>query len=294
MADTATGYRRSRCELPGFRHLAMRAASPEQTAGQIRRVCPEIPSLAIVLGSGFAGVAARTRRIAEIPYDRLAGFPQPTTAGHPGRLIIGTLGEIPVLLLNGRSHYYEGHSLAGVTFPVRVLAALGVRDLLLTNAAGGINRRFRPGDFMVTTDHINLLPDNPLRGLAGTRKFLDLTQAYDRVLTNLLRSAARQARVRLHAGVYLAVAGPSYETPAAIAAFARLGADAVGMSTVPEAIVARYCDIRVAALSCITNFAAGRGKPLLSPAEVISTGEKAMAAAERLLKAFVIRYAKSR
>jgi purine-nucleoside phosphorylase len=271
----------------------MQVASPEQTAAQIRRVCPGIPSLAMVLGSGFAGVAAAVRRITEIPYERLAGFPQPTTAGHPGCLIVGTLNDVPVLFLNGRSHYYEGHSLGEVTFPVRVLGALGIRDLLLTNAAGGINRRFRPGDFMLITDHINFLPDNPLRALTGTRKFLDLTYTYDAALTNLLRGAGRRTRVPLQTGVYLAVPGPSYETPAEIAAFARLGADAVGMSTVPEAIVARYCGIRVAALSCITNFAAGRGKALLSHAEVISTGEKAMAAAEKLLKAFVIRYAES-
>src|SRR2546426_1597382 len=161
----------------------MQAAPPEQTAAQIRKVCPEIPSLAMVLGSGFAGVAAAARRIAEIPYDRLAGFPRPTAAGHPGRLIIGTLDDVPVLFLDGRSHYYEGHSLGEVTFPVRVLGALGIRDLLLTNAAGGINRRFRPGDFMVITDHINLLPDNPLRALAGTRKFLCITRTYDPVLT---------------------------------------------------------------------------------------------------------------
>jgi purine-nucleoside phosphorylase len=271
----------------------MRSPSPDQTAAQIRKVAPEIPGLAIVLGSGFAGVAGAVTRVARIPYDRLAGFPRPTTAGHPGHLIVGILNKVPVLLLTGRSHYYEGCSLSDVTFPVRVLGVLGVRDLLLTNAAGGINRDFRPGDFMVITDHINFLPDNPLRALPGTRKFLDLTHTYDAFLIKLLRGAARRARVPLRFGVYLAVPGPTYETPAEISAFARLGVDAIGMSTVPEAIVARYCGLRVAALSCITNFAAGRSKGLLSHAEVISTGEKATAAAEKLLKAFVVRYAES-
>jgi purine-nucleoside phosphorylase len=269
----------------------MQAAAPEHTAAQIREMCSDVPTLGIVLGSGFAGIARSVKVLAEISYRKLDGFPQPTTAGHAGCLLIGSLGGTPVLLLNGRSHYYEGRSLAEVTFPIRALDALGVRDLLLTNAAGAINRQFRRGDFMIITDHINLLPDNPLRGLEGTRKFVDLTRVYDPDLVKVLKAGSRQAGVRLRSGVYLAVSGPSYETPAEINAFERLGADAVGMSTVPEAIVARYCGMRVAALSCITNFAAGRSKGLLSHAEVISTGEKATAAAEKLLRAFVARYA---
>lgn len=269
------------------------AVSPQQTAAQIRKACPVVPNLAIVLGSGFAGIASSARISAAIPYAEMAGFCRPTTAGHPGQLLVGTLKEVPVLLLNGRSHFYEGYSLAEATFPVRALAALGVRDLLLTNAAGAINRKFSPGDFMLITDHINMLPDNPLRGLPGTEKFLDLTRTYDSTLAKVLRTAARSAGVRLRAGVYLAVSGPSYETPAEINAFARLGADAVGMSTAPEAIVARFSGMRVAAVSCITNFAAGRGKGLLSHAEVLSTGGKAKAAAEKLLNAFVTGHAQA-
>jgi purine-nucleoside phosphorylase len=268
-----------------------RAASPDLAASAIRKVCPDIPRLAIVLGSGFASLAAAVEPVAELPYSNLPGFPRPTTAGHPGFLLVGTLNGTPILLLNGRAHFYEGYALSDVTFPIRALAALGVRDLLLTNAAGAINRRFRPGHFMLVTDHINLLPENPLRGLAGTGKFLDLTQCYDPALAGLLRRAARRERVRLFSGVYIAVSGPNYETPAEIRAFARLGADAVGMSTVPEAIVARFCGLRVAAISCLTNFAAGRGKALLSHAEVLITGEKAKAAAEKLLTAFVTDYA---
>ena len=269
-----------------------RPLSLEQTASRLRKLCPEIPPLAMVLGSGFAGVTNSVERLAEVPYADLPGFPQPTTAGHPGCLIVAKLGKIPLLLLNGRSHFYEGRSMAEVTFPIRVLDELGVRDVLLTNAAGGINRAFRPGDFMIITDHINLLPENPLRGEPGTKKFLDLTRVYDPALIKLLRRAARGAGARVHEGVYLAVSGPSYETPAEIRAFAKWGADAVGMSTVPEAIVARYCGLRVAGLSCITNAAAGTSKTLLSHAEVLKVGRKSGAAAEKLLNHFAIAYGK--
>jgi purine-nucleoside phosphorylase len=266
--------------------------SAKHTASVVRKLCRHFPPLAFVLGSGFAGVADQVERLAEISYTDLPGFPETTTAGHPGCLIIARLGKTPVLLLNGRSHFYEGRSMAEVTFPIRVLAELGVRDLLLTNAAGGINPQFRPGDFMIITDHINLLPENPLRGEPGTQKFLDLTHAYDPHLTKLLRRAARGTGARVHDGVYLAVSGPSYETPAEIRAFAKWGADAVGMSTVPEAIVARYCGLRVAGLSCITNAAAGTSKTLLSHAEVLKVGRKSRAAAEKLLSNFAIAYGK--
>ena len=268
-----------------------RPLSAEQTASLIRKLCPNVsPSLAIVLGSGLAGVADQSNRLGEISYAELPGFPQPTTEGHPGRLVVARLGKRPVLLLVGRSHFYEGRSTIEVTFPIRVLAALNVRDVLLTNAAGGINPKFRPGDFMAITDHINLIPENPLRGLEGTQKFLDLTCVYDPALTKQLQRAAGGCGTRLHKGVYLAVAGPNYETPAEIRAFAKWGADAVGMSTVPEAIVARYCGLRVAGLSCITNAAAGTGRTLLSHADVLSVGRKFGRAAEKLLHNFATAY----
>ena len=175
-----------------------------------------------------------------------------------------------------------------VTFAVRALAAYGIRHLLLTNAAGGLNRSFRPGDFMVLSDHINQIGANPLRGppVAGLARFVDLTEAYDEGLRRLLHQAGRECRLKLRSGTYLAVCGPSYETPAEIRAFARLGADAVGMSTVPEAIVARQCGLRVAALSCITNLAAGRAKGPLSHTEVLQTGERVKTLAAQLLKNF--------
>jgi purine-nucleoside phosphorylase len=183
-----------------------------------------------------------------------------------------------------------------VTFAVRVLAAMGIRSLLLTNAAGGINSRFKRGDFMQFSDHINFMGMNPLRGWTdgdGSR-FVDLSHTYDAALNRLLKKAAEKAKARLHSGVYLAVSGPSYETPAEIRAFAKLGADAVGMSTVPETIVARQCGLNVAALSCITNLAAGRGRTTLSHGDVIATGKAVEKSAALLLESFAELYAENK
>jgi purine-nucleoside phosphorylase len=176
---------------------------------------------------------------------------------------------------------------------VRVLAALGLKAVLLTNAAGGIASKLKQGDFMALTDHINLMGTNPLRGSATDHRFVDLTEVYEAELQRLLKKAAGKAKVRFSTGVYLAVSGPSYETPAEIRAFAKLGADAVGMSTVPEAIVARQCGLRVAGLSCITNLAAGRSKTKLSHKEVLEAGEKAKPAAGLLLEHFAELYGRS-
>lgn len=266
--------------------------NPKIPAAKIRKLSSLTPELAIVLGSGFHHVLDKLDTDAEIPYAKLPGFPAPGVAGHAGRLLIGRLGGTPVLVLSGRAHFYEGHPMTRVTFATRVLAACGIRDLLLTNAAGGINRPFRAGDFMVVTDHINLMGVNPLRGdaLPGLPRFVDLTQAYDPGLGRLVRRAGRACGLKLRAGVYLAVSGPSYETPAEIRAFARLGADAVGMSTVPETIVARQCGLRVAALSCITNLAAGRGGKTLSHHEVLETAERVKHSGARLLETFASLY----
>ena len=263
-------------------------ATPGAAASRLRKLSPLQPRLAIVLGSGFHHALTELQVEAEISYARLPGFPPVGVSGHAGQLLIGRLGGTPVLMLSGRAHYYEGHSMERVTFAVRTLAACGVQDLLLTNAAGGLNRSFRPGDFMVLGDHINLMGVNPLRGapVEGLPRFVDLTRTYDEGLRRLLHQAGRACRTRLRNGVYLAVSGPSYETPAEIRAFARLGADAVGMSTVPEAIVARQCGLRVAAVSCITNLAAGRSRETLSHAEVLATAERVKKLAAHLLKHF--------
>jgi purine-nucleoside phosphorylase len=211
-------------------------------------------------------------------------------------LYFGHLGRTPVLVLSGRAHFYEGHPMERVTLAVRALAAFGIKDLLLTNAAGGLNKNFRAGDFMVLTDHINFMGTNPLRGAAipGLPRFVDLTETYDKKLQNLLFKAGKISKLNLQRGVYLAVSGPSYETPAEIRAFAKLGADAVGMSTVPEAIVARQCGLNVAGVSCITNLAAGLGREKLSHAEVLAAVEKVKTLAAKLLENFAELYFEDR
>ena len=270
----------------------MRCSDPGISASRIQRLAPLRPQLALVLGSGFKHALAELDVDAEISYAKLPGFSRPHVPGHEGKLVLGRLGGTPVLVLSGRAHFYEGYSMEQTTFAVRTLAACGVTDLLLTNAAGGINRKFRVGNFMVLTDHINFMGENPLRGAAvrGLSRFVDLTNAYDARLSALLVSAARATKVKLQRGVYLAVSGSSYETPAEIRAFSRLGADAVGMSTVPEVIVARQCGLKVAALSCITNLAAGINQSPLSHQEVLETGERVKVVGARLLKEFARRY----
>jgi len=253
------------------------------------------PKLGIVLGSGFQPVLAELRGPKKIAGAKISGFPRPTVVGHSGEWVFGELGGTPVLVVSGRSHFYEGHSMARVTFAVRTLAAFGVRDLLLTNAAGAINKKFRAGDFMVLTDHINFMGTNPLRLLRGGHheerpRFVDLTETYDPKLRGLLFQAGKMCRLNLRRGVYLAVSGPSYETPAEIRAFASLGADAVGMSTVPEAIVARQCGLNVAAVSCLTNPAAGLGRGKLSHAEVLTAAGRVKKSGAALVRHFAELY----
>ncbi len=260
-----------------------------KTASLLLQATTLRPRIGVVLGSGFQGLAEAVQTEVEIPYSRLSGFLPSTVDGHHGKLIIGALKDTPLFVLCGRSHYYEGHSMSEITFPIRVLAECGVRGVVLTNAAGGINRKFRVGDFMGLTDHINLMGANPLRGgfEGGPVSFLDLSQTYDPALAKLLLKVARKKRIPCHAGVYAAVSGPTYETPAEIRAFARLGADAVGMSTVPEAVVARQCRLRVSAISCITNAAAGLSPQPLSHAEVLAAGRRVKSHAVALLTEFV-------
>jgi purine-nucleoside phosphorylase len=265
-------------------------------ASQLKKLTRLRPSLGLILGSGFHGIGSALRATAEVDYADLAGFIEPRVEGHPGKLSIGYLGPTPVVVLNGRAHYYEGHSMAAITFPVRVLAEVGIKDLVLTNAAGGINPSFKPGDLMCVTDHINFMGTTPLRGenCGDLNAFVDLSQAYDEGLQMLFKKAAKKAGTNLRWGVYAAVCGPCYETPAEIRSLARLGADAVGMSTVPEVIVARQCGLAVAALSCITNPAAGRNKKPLHHRDVLATAEKTQDTATDLIRHFVELYAQSR
>ena len=268
---------------------AMAGPSAAEAAQSVLKKSKLRPALAVVLGSGFQSILPKCTVVFEIPFSALPGFPRLSVSGHEGKLCLCFLAKTPLLVLSGRAHYYEGHSMAAVTFAMRVLAAMGVKTVLLTNAAGGIASGLKQGDFMAITDHINFMGMNPLRGWNSTElpRFVDMTSAYDPVLVRLLKKAGDKAKVRLSTGVYLAVSGPSYETPAEIRAFGKLGADAVGMSTVPEAIVARQCGLRVAGLSCITNLAAGRSKEKLTHQDVLKTGEAAKPQAARLLEKFV-------
>ena len=267
--------------------------SPQTAAVRLKQLSRLRPSLAIVLGTGFHHVREKMRVEKRIPCAKIPGFPVPGVEGHSGELLLGRLGGVPVLVLSGRAHFYEGYGMERVTFAVRALAAFGIRDLLLTNAAGGITPLLRRGTFMVLTDHINLMGVNPLRGAptAGVSRFVDLTGTYAVDLRLLLSQAARASGIRLRGGVYLAVCGPSYETPAEVRAFARLGADAVGMSTVPEAIAARQHGLSVAGVSCITNLAAGLSDQPLNHKEVIETGERVKADFLRLLNWIIPRLA---
>jgi len=273
-------------------HKVRGKVNPKTAASALRRASSLRPKLAIVLGSGFHAVAKQATLAATVPYTKLAGFLSPSVPGHSGQALIGHLGGTETLILQGRAHYYEGHSMTAITLPIRVLAEYGIECLLLTNAAGGINRKYQPGEFMAFTDHLNFMGDNPLRGPAkpGLERFVDLTQAYDPSLTKILQSAASKTKIKLHTGVYCAVSGPNYETPAEVLAYGKLGADAVGMSTVPEVIVARQCGLQVTALSCITNSAAGLTGDALTHEDVLSAGATASQSAGKLLAEFARRY----
>ena len=236
------------------------------------------PRIAIVLGSGLNTLTDRMEDATGVPYDLIPHFPRPTVAGHLGNAVFGRLGGVPVLALQGRFHYYEGHDLEAVTFPIRVLRAVGVETLILTAATGGINSDYRPGDLMVLGDHLNLLGTNPLRGPNDDRlgvRFPDMTEVYARPLRQLALDHAKQAGLTLHEGVYAALPGPSYETPAEIRMLRTLGADVVGMSTVPEAIVARHAGMRVLAFALVTNAAAGVTGQAITHDEVLAEGKVA-------------------
>jgi purine-nucleoside phosphorylase len=231
-----------------------------EAAGWIRARGAPRADVAIVLGSGLGDFAARVEQAREIPYRDIPNWPEPRAPGHAGRLVLGALRGRPVAVLAGRVHYYEGHDLGAVTFGVRVLATLGVRVLILTNAAGGVNLAFGEGGLMVIDDHLNLMGSNPLIGPNDERlgpRFPDMTEVYSARLRGVADDAAAAAGLTLLHGVYAAVHGPSYETPAEIRWLRTIGADAVGMSTVPEAIAARHMGLEVLGLSCIANMAAG-------------------------------------
>jgi purine-nucleoside phosphorylase len=247
------------------------------------------PVAAIILGSGLGGLAARLEGARRIPFAEVPGFPTATVVGHAGALIAGTLAGRPVIALAGRFHMYEGHPAALAAFPVRVLHALGARTLFVSNAAGGVRPTMRPGDLMLIADHINLMWRSPLAGplAPGEERFPAMSQAYDAALRTRLRTLAAERGIPLAEGVYFGLLGPTYETPSEVRMLARLGADAVGMSTVPETIVARALGMRVAGVSCITNLACGLSPTKLSHAEVIEVGASVASKFESLVTGFV-------
>jgi purine-nucleoside phosphorylase len=237
-----------------------------------------MPRAAIVLGSGLGGVADAIEDAVDIPYDEIPYFMRSTVEGHAGKLITGKLGGVDVVAMKGRFHYYEGYTLEEVTFPVRVFAMMGIKTLVLTNAAGGTASYLAPGSLMVIIDHINLMGDNPLRGPNDDRfgpRFPDMTHVYAPEYIGIAHEVAREMGIKLTEGVYLGLRGPSYETPAEVKLFTKLGGDALGMSTVPEALVARHCQIKLLAISCITNIAAGLTRNEINHEEVMEVGARA-------------------
>jgi len=250
------------------------------------------PRIAIILGSGLGQLADRIERATNIPYADIPGFPVSTVAGHAGRLVAGSIESCDVIALSGRFHLYEGHSAATAGLPVRVAHALGARVLFVSNAAGGVRATLRPGDLMIIEDHINLMWRNPLIGpvVEGDERFPDMSQPYDGELRAILRDVALDTGIPVTEGVYAGLLGPSYETPAEVRMLRWMGADAVGMSTVPEVLTARAIGMRVAGVSCITNHAAGMTNQPLSHDEVLAVGVRVQEAFERLVRGFVGRF----
>jgi purine-nucleoside phosphorylase len=265
-------------------------AEINEAARAVEQRSPLRPSVGLVLGSGLGGFAQALEARSVVPYGEIPHFPTSTAIGHKGELVLGTSQGVPVAVMAGRVHYYEGYRPDQVVFPVRVLARLGVKVLILTNAAGSVNVNYKPGELVVVNDHINLMGMNPMIGPNEEQlgpRFFDMTEAYDPVLRQVAERACWKAGVTVRHGVYVAVAGPSYETPAEIRAFRTLGADVVGMSTVPEVIAARHLGLRVLAISCVTNMAAGVTKKKLDHLEVLEVGRKVQASLSDVLATII-------
>lgn len=276
---------KSASETP--RSLADDYGRAEEAAAFVRLNTKLRPKIALVLGSGLGSFADQLTHAVRIPYHDIPHFPKPTAEGHAGQLVIGNLAHTPVVCMQGRVHFYEGYTMREVTFPVRVFGRLGIKALILTNAAGGVNEDYSPGSLVVLRDHINLQGASPLIGSNDERfgpRFLDMTQGYFRPYRQLALEAGKRLGISMFEGVYAALTGPSYETPAEIRMLRLLGADVVGMSTVAETIVARHMGMRVLAISCVTNAAAGILDQPLSHKEVLETGERVRAKFTELLE----------
>lgn len=259
----------------------------EHAARTVRARITEEVRVALVLGSGLGAFADELEDAEAIPYAEIPGFARPTVEGHAGRLVVGKVGGVTVAAMQGRFHFYEGYKLEEVTFPIRMLRLLGASSLVLTNAAGGLNNSFEQGSLVLISDHLNLMGTNPLLGPNDARfgpRFPDMTEVYDREYQDTAITEAHEMGIELRRGIYAALSGPSYETPAEIRMLRLLGADAVGMSTVPEAIVARQMGLRVMGISCITNMAAGVLDKPINHEEVIETGERVRETFAELLR----------
>jgi purine-nucleoside phosphorylase len=262
----------------------------DEAAAALLAAAPISPRLAVVLGSGMSELADRITEATAVAYDQIPHFPTTTVAGHEGKVLLGKLGGVPVIMFQGRFHYYEGHDLETVTFPVRVLSRLGVSTLILTAATGGIRADLRAGNLVLLTDHLNLIGSNPLRGLNDIRlgtRFPDMTEVYSKRLRAIAREEGKRLGIDLAQGVYACLPGPSYETPAEIKMLRTLGADVVGMSTVPEAIVARHAGIEVLAFALVSNAAAGVVGTPITHEEVLEAGRKAAPTLARLIERVV-------
>lgn len=249
------------------------------------------PDIALVLGSGLGDFASQIENSQEIAYDSIEKFPTSTVVGHAGKFVIGNIGDKNVIAMQGRVHHYEGYSMDKVVMPIRIMKLLGAQTLILTNAAGGINKDFKPGTLMMITDHISSFVKSPLIGPnieeLGTR-FPDMSNVYDKSLCDILSNTAKEQNIELKQGVYVQTTGPNYETPAEIKMFELLGADAVGMSTVCEAMTAKHMGMNVAGVSCITNMAAGLNKTPLNHKEVAEVANKISEEFTRLIKSFIL------
>jgi len=291
MSDTsAPDTTRSPSGMQGM--AAYGSAAAEHAATVVRALIGgdmQAPVAAIVLGSGLGGLADRITNAVRVPFHEIPGFPPATVEGHAGALIAGLLDRQPVLCLAGRFHLYEAHPAAVAVFPVRLMHALGARTLIVSNAAGGIRRSFTPGTLMRIDDHINLMNRHPLVGPAhdGEPRFPDMSAPYDRAYAATLDATARQMGIPLDVGVYCGLLGPTYETPAEVRMLERLGADAVGMSTVPEVITARALGMRCVGVSLITNAAAGYTGQVLNHAEVLESARESAGRFQSLITAFV-------
>ncbi len=276
-----------------------------EAADYIRSKCAVLPKIAIVLGSGLGAFAEELENAVRIPYDEIPHFSRSTVEGHAGQLVIGELDDIPIAVQQGRFHYYEGYSMEQVMFPMRAFGRMGVETVILTNAAGSLDTEMSPGSLMLISDHLNMMGVNPLRGKNDERfgpRFPDMTSVYDKDIQSVVVEVANEiAHERfehgrdesltdfLHRGVYCALSGPTYETPAEIRLYRLLGADAVGMSTVPEAIAVRHQGMKVAGISCITNYGAGMTEEAINHEEVMETGARVAEVFNELLRRVVIK-----